>query len=215
MLSALLLANTLDILILSILARKFGISVRGISLGWGPTLYQHGIFKLKLIPLSACVQLKDSRQEDCLDTTDAFNHQAVWKQLVVNLLPLLIALCLGIILFGQQGYQSFYISFYQITTSTLAPFSTAQDYLDGFKVFASQHSILEVYGLVLIKSCAFNLLPLPGTRGWMAFLQLSSMGKPQVKWQDWISMRLSFISLLMLIVWLIIFIYWGYRYLFS
>jgi membrane-associated protease RseP (regulator of RpoE activity) len=214
-LSALLLINTLYILIVYKLAKSFGISIREINLGGGPTLHQDGIFRLKLIPSSASVTLKDSRLEDCTDTIDAFNHQSIWKQLAISLLPFLLILCLGLIVLGKQGFSAFYSSFYQVFWGALAPFSTAQDYLDSFLTFASQHSILEVYGLILIKASAYNFIPLPGLAGWLAIMQLTRMGNPEPKWQAWITKKLAFISILIWLSWLIAFIYWGYRYFFS
>lgn len=215
MLSALWLACILDIVALSILAKKFGVGILEENFGFGPVLHQSGLFKIRLILLGSSVKFKDSREENYADTADAYNHQAVWKQLTINLAPIFITLFLGLLLLEQQGLHTFYISFYQIIACTLAPFSTAQDYLDSFIVFAGQHSLLEVYGLILIKGSAFNLMPLPMLRGWLAIMQLSSMGTPQPKWQDRLNPKMAVVAVTLYLIWCIIFIYWGYRHFFS
>lgn len=206
---ALWLILILDTALTCLLAKIFSIKIREVTLGWGPTLHQSSIFKLKPLPSGVSVQLKDSREENCEDTTDAFNHQSIWKQLTVTLLPVLFTLCIGSVLFGKQAFQTFYITFYQIFSGILGPFSTAQDYLNSFITFSKRHPPLELYGLIFIKVSAFNLLPLPMERGWFAIMQLTSLGRPHVVWQYPLTQIAALIHILLGIIWLIAIIYWN------
>ena len=66
----------IHISVMAVCARAFGITVRGISYGVGPTLLTVGKVHLKLLPLAGNVMLKDTREETLYDDDrclDAYN----------------------------------------------------------------------------------------------------------------------------------------------
>ncbi|APA67431.1 site-2 protease family protein [Janthinobacterium sp. 1_2014MBL_MicDiv] len=195
-------------------ARLFGITVRSVSYGVGPTLLALGQVKIRLLPLAGSVVLKDTREEELYDDDpclDAYNFQPLWKQWLLPLggVAVLLALALGIL--GMQGWDSFMTAFTQIVEGALAPMGTAQELLGKGETFARTHSFAEVFALFAVKLCAFNLLPFAGLNGGQALLALLRGGKPSAAWEESVTKWLLLPGLAIVLAWLAAFGWYGWR----
>ena len=88
-------------------ARLFGITVRNISYGVGPTLLSWGKVHLKLLPLADNVALKDTREETMYDDDpcrDADNFQPLWEQVLLPLSGVTVLLALSLGIMGTSGW---------------------------------------------------------------------------------------------------------------
>ena len=214
----LLLCLTLFMLIhisvMAACARAFGITVRSISYGVGPTLLAVGKVHVKLLPLAGNVVLKDTREETLYDDDrclDAYNFQPRWKQVLLPLsgVTALLALSLGIL--GTVGWERFVAAFGQIIHGALAPLSTAQALLGDGESFARTHGFALVFALFSLKLCAFNLLPFAGLNGGQALLAIARGGKPYVAWEESVAKWLLLPGLAILLAWVAAFGWYGWQ----
>ena len=194
----------IHISVMAMCARAFGITVRSISYGVGPTLLTWGKIHVKLLPLAGNVVLKDTREETLYDDDpclDAYNFQPLWKQVLLPLsgVGVLLALSLGIM--GASGWDSFVAAFGQIIHGALAPLSTAQALLGNGESFARKHGFALVFALFSLKLCAFNLLPFAALNGGQALLAIARGGKPYVAWEETVAKWLLLPGLAILLAW--------------
>lgn len=204
----------IHISVMAVCARAFGITVRGISYGVGPTLLTVGKVHLKLLPLAGNVMLKDTREETLYDDDrclDAYNFQPLWKQVLLPLsgVGVLLALSLGIL--GASGWERFAAAFGQIIHGALAPLSTAQALLGDGESFARTHGFALVFALFSLKLCAFNLLPFAGLNGEQALLAIARGGKPYVAWEESVAKWLMLPGLAILLAWVAAFGWYGWK----
>lgn len=204
----------IHISVMAVCARAFGITVRGISYGVGPTLLTVGKVHLKLLPLAGNVMLKDTREETLYDDDrclDAYNFQPLWKQVLLPLsgVGVLLALSLGIL--GASGWERFAAAFGQIIHGALAPLSTAQALLGDGESFARTHGFALVFALFSLKLCAFNLLPFAGLNGGQALLAIARGGKPYVAWEESVAKWLMLPGLAILLAWVAAFGWYGWK----
>ena len=214
LLLCLILFMLIHISVMAICARAFGITVRSISYGVGPTLLAVGKVHLKLLPLAGNMLLKDTREETlyvddpCLD---AYNFQPLWKQVLLPLsgVSVLLALSLGIL--GAQGWQAFAAAFGQIIHGALAPLSTAQALLDAGESFARTHGFALVFAVLSLKLCAFNLLPFAGLNGGQALLAIARGGRAFVAWEEPLAKWMLLPGLAILLAWAAAFGWYGWQ----
>ncbi|MGK5065443.1 site-2 protease family protein [Janthinobacterium sp. LB3P112] len=200
--------------VMTICARLFGITVRSISYGAGPTLLSFGKVNIKLLPFFGNVVLKDTREEDIFDDDpcmDTYNNQPLWKQAQLPLsgVAVLLALSLGIL--GGQGWDSFSVAFRQIFAGALAPLSTAQALLGAGEAYARAHAYPLAFALFATKLCAFNLLPFAGLNGGQALLAIARGGKPYVAWEETAAKWLLLPGLAILLAWVAAFGWYGWQ----
>ena len=194
----------IHISVMAACARLFGITVRSISYGVGPTLLTWGKVHVKLLPLAGSLVLKDTREETLYDDDpclDAYNFQPLWKQLVLPLSGVAVLLALSLGIMGASGWNSFVAAFGQIFHGALAPLSTAQELLGEGETFARTHGFALVFALFSLKLCAFNLLPFAGLNGGQALLAIARCGKPYVAWEESVAKWLLLPGLTILLAW--------------
>jgi membrane-associated protease RseP (regulator of RpoE activity) len=190
---------------MAFLAHAFGITVRRVVYGVGPTLYANPLLQIKALPLSGHVKLKDSREEQLEphERGDAFDYQALWKQIFIPLAGSASLVVFAVVTLGAEGWASFLRSFEQIFTGALSPFGAAQLYLQAFASFASGHSFVAVVALVATKLAALNLLPFGALNGGQALMTLVRFGRPKMKFEDAVTRWGIFLTLLLLVAWLL------------
>lgn len=208
LLFCLVLFMVVHISVMAACARAFGISVRSISYGVGPTLLAVGKVQLKLLPLAGNVALKDTREETLYDDDpclDAYNFQPLWQQVALPLSGVAVLLALALAILGMQGWNSFTAAFGQIVHGALAPMGTAQELLGEGDAFARTHGFAAVFALLSLKLCAFNLLPFAGLNGGQALLAIARGGQPYVAWEESVAKWLLLPGLAILLAWLVAF----------
>ena len=194
----------IHISVMAMCARAFGITVRSISYGVGPTLLTWGKVLVKLLPLAGNVVLKDTREETLYDDDpclDAYNFQPLWKQVLLPLSGVGVLLTLSLGIMGASGWDSFVAAFGQIIHGALAPLSTAQEWLGDGESFARTHGFALVFALFSLKLCALNLLPFAGLNGGQALLAIARGGKPYVAWEETAAKWLLLPGLAILLAW--------------
>ena len=202
---AIVLFMVIHVSVMALCARTFGITIRRIAYGVGPTLLSIGKAQVKLLPFAGSVVLKDTREEDIDDDDrgqDIYNERPLWQQLAVLLSGVAVPLILALGLLGAQGWHSFTGAFAQIIAGALAPLSTAQQLLADGEAFAAAHGFVLVLALVSVKLCALNLLPFGGLNGGQALLALARGGKPYVAWEETVAKWLLLPGLAGTLAWL-------------
>jgi membrane-associated protease RseP (regulator of RpoE activity) len=195
-------------------ARLFGITVRSIRYGVGPTLLTWNKVHLKLLPLAGNVVLKDTREETLYDDDpclDAYNFQSLWKQVLLPLSGVAVLLALSLGIMGASGWEHFIAAFGQIVDGALAPLSRAQELLGQGETFARTHGFALVFALFSLKLCAFNLLPFAGLNGGQALLAIARGGKPYVTWEETAAKWLLLPGLAILLAWVAAFGWYGWQ----
>ena len=134
-------------------------------------------------------------------TADAFNHQLVWKQVLIPLTGVGSALLLSVLVLGANAWAGFASAFGQILEGAAAPLSVAQTNLHAFDQFAAQNSFALVLGLVATKLAAYNLLPFGGLNGGQALMNLVKWGRPHVRWEEPVGRWLLVPTLVLFINW--------------
>lgn len=214
LLSCLALFTFLHISVMAACARAFGITVRSVSYGVGPTLLAMGKVQLKLLPLAGNVVLKDTREETLYDDDpcrDAYNFQPLWKQVLLPLSGVAVLLALALGMLGPTGWHSLTAAFGQIVHGALAPLSTAQDLLAEAETFARTQGFALVFALLSLKLCAFNLLPFAGLNGGQALLAMARGGRPYVAWEAAVTTWLMLPGLAIMLAWLLAFGWYGWK----
>lgn len=214
LLLCLVLFMFLHISVMAACARAFGITVRQVSYGVGPTMLAVGKIHVRLLPLAGNVALKDTREETLYDDdpcVDAYNFQPLWKQVALLLSGVAVLLAIALGMAGAPGWGSFTTAFGQIVQGALAPLSTAQELLGKGEAFARTHGFASVFALFTVKLCAFNLLPFAGLNGGQALLAIIRGGKPYVAWEEPLAKWLLLPGLAILLAWLVAVGWYGWR----
>lgn len=202
---ATLLFMLIHVSVMALCARAFGITIRRIAYGVGPTLFSIGKAQLRLLPFAGSLVLKDTREEEIYDDdhgNDIYNERPLWQQLAVLLSGLTVPLILALGLLGAPGWHSFTDAFAQILAGALAPLNTAQLLLADGDAFARTHGFMQVAALVSVKLCALNLLPFGGLTGGQALLAIARGGKPYAAWEETVAKWLLLPGLAVLLAWL-------------
>ncbi|MGK5013049.1 site-2 protease family protein [Janthinobacterium sp. MDB2-8] len=214
LLLCLILFMLIHISVMAVCALAFGITVRSISYGVGPTLLTWGKVHVKLLPLAGNVVLKDTREETLYDDDlcrDAYNFQPLWKQVLLPLSGVAVLLALAFVILGAPGCEHFVAAFGQIFHGALAPLSAAQELLGEGETFARTHGLTLVFALITLKLCAFNVLPFAGLNGGQALLAIARGGKPYVAWEETVAKWLLLPGLAILLAWVVAFGGYGWK----
>jgi membrane-associated protease RseP (regulator of RpoE activity) len=190
---------------MALLAKAFGIAIRRVSYGLGPTLYSTAVLQIKALPLSGHVKFKDSREEslEVDDRADAFNHQPIWKQVVIPLAgnACLVLFAVGVL--GSEGWASFVRGFFQVFEGALSPLGAGQSNLESFQRFVSDRSLVAVFALVASKLAAVNLLPFGAFNGGQMLMTVVRFGRPELSAEQAITRFGILLTLILLIGWLL------------
>jgi len=204
----------LHISVMAACARLFGITLRSISYGVGPTLLTWGKVHLKLLPLAGNLVLKDTREETLYDDDpclDAYNFQPLWKQVLLPLSGVTVLLALSLGIMGVSGWERFIAAFGHIVTGALAPLSRAQELLGEGEMFSRTHGFALVFALFSLKLCAFNLLPFAGLNGGQVLLAIARGGQPYVAWEETAAKWLLLPGLAIFLAWVMAFGWHGWQ----
>ncbi|SEF32544.1 site-2 protease family protein [Variovorax sp. NFACC27] len=160
------------------LGRWWGITVRAVSLGFGPRLLSLGIFHLHAVPLGGNVRFKDTQEEgvpfdkpaDYFD--DAFDHKPRTVQVLIPLAGVAALIVVALVLRQGAAVPSVVHGFAQFLMGALDPLTTGRQLVSGATAFAGQHAFLPLLGMLAAKLAAVNLLPVPSLNGGQALLTL-------------------------------------------
>lgn len=100
--------QTIYALIIAPLARRLGIVVEQVEIGWGPTLYSHQraneVWKWKLIPITASVKLRTSKEANSWQVRNllpgSYEAASAGRRLVMHAAAPLAQIILGLALLG-------------------------------------------------------------------------------------------------------------------
>lgn len=209
----LLLAITISIVIhTSVMAAclsLFGVKIKEISFGVGPTLVKLGVFKFQPIPISGFVKALDSRDKDFTneEKTLAFNHKPVWMQVFTPLSGNVAILLITYFIAGEYAIAEFLLGFKQIVLGAIHPFSVAQDIIEKAKLYLDHNNLINIIVITLTKYAAFNLLPLSMLNGGSSIVSILKMGKPVVSWEDSFAKISMVVLLFILVSWIVSIVY--------
>ena len=167
LLSAVVLCVLLHMLVIALCGAAFGVTVREISLGLGPTAFRIGRFTFRALPFGGSVRFKDSREEalDASDMHGTLDGRPLLVQIVIGLSGCLALLALAIVALQAEGVRAFLNGFVEIVTGAWSPMGKAQALLAQAQQRLAGAPFVVVLGLVAAKLAAFNLLPLPAANG--------------------------------------------------
>ncbi len=167
LLSSVVLCVLLHMFVIALCGAAFGVTVREISLGLGPTAFRIGLFTFRALPFGGAVRFKDSREEvlDASEMHGALDGRALLVQIVIGLSGCMALLALAVVALQAEGVQAFLNGFVEIVTGALSPMGNAQALLAQAQQRLAGAPFVAVLGLVAAKLAAFNLLPLPAANG--------------------------------------------------
>ncbi|MFN9472263.1 site-2 protease family protein [Acidovorax sp.] len=215
-LTAIALAVAIHLTAMAACALAMGIRVRSLLFGVGPVWLRLGPVHLRALPVAGNVVLKDSRvvgddgDGEVLDPagfSDAFNHQPLWKQVLLPLAGLAALVAMGVGILGAEGWAAFLRGFMQVVLGAVSPLDQAQVYLRSVQVFVGNHGFVATLGLVCAKLGALNLLPLATFNGGQALVNMVKRGRPEVAWEQAWGQWSLWCSLLLLGAWVVAFGY--------
>lgn len=163
----------------------FGVAVKEVSYGVGPTLLNIGKFKFQPIPVSGYVKALDSREDELEEDEKlkALNHQSTLTQVFVPISGCILVLLLSYLVIGSVAIDSFISAFKEIVLGALNPLSVGQELIQRSHEFIQQNSLITVIAVIQTKLVAFNLLPLTILNGGQAVVNLIKMGRPTASWE--------------------------------
>jgi membrane-associated protease RseP (regulator of RpoE activity) len=144
-----------------------GVTLRVFSLGFGPTVFRAGRFRVGLVPLGGYVNLLDSRREEVPpdEMQTALDGKSTLEQLLVVLSGCVALLVIGCAVAGEAAVRAFLSFPGQFFAGALSPLREAQPLLAASSAFISEAPALRLFGVVAAKLAALNLLPLPMLNG--------------------------------------------------
>lgn len=180
-------------------ARIWRIPVRKIAIGDVPLL-RRDEFELGVFPATGHVRMADSRDGEPA-SVHTFDRQPRLVRALVMLAGPLALLTAGSLILAEHAMASLLHGFSQILSGALQPRTVGADLVVRLLEQLGSSSALFALGSFLIKSAAFNLLPIPIMGGGAALYEL--LGPPpaspaDLRWRQ----RLQKISL-----WLILPVY--------
>jgi membrane-associated protease RseP (regulator of RpoE activity) len=166
-LSSVILCVLIHVFAIALCATAFGVVIREVSVGLGPTAFNIGRLTFRAVPFGGSVRFKDSREEalEASDMRGALDGRSVLAQIVIGLSGCIALLLLAVICLQAEGVRAFFDGFGQIVIGALSPLGKAQELLAQAQQRLVGLSFLAVLGLVAAKLAAFNLMPLPGANG--------------------------------------------------
>ncbi|WP_444944598.1 site-2 protease family protein [Microbulbifer sp. ZKSA006] len=163
----------------------FGVKIKELSYGVGPTLLSIDKLKIQPIPISGYVRTLDSR-EDTLNEEEkryTLDGQPLGVQVFLPLSGCIVVFFISYLFLGRDSLNLFVSAFQEIILGGLNPLSTGQDLIQRSRDFIQQSSLISIIATVQIKLVAFNLLPLTVLNGGQAIVNLIKMGKPEASWE--------------------------------
>ena len=163
----LILCLCIHLLSIAAAGSLMGVTVRELSLGFGPTVFKTGRFKLGLIPTGGYVRFKDSREEDIppQEMGTALDGQSTWRQLLITLSGCAVLLALSAATLGISAAQASWAGARDFLQGGLSPAGQAQRLLLDAAAFVASASSVSLFGVVAAKLAAINLLPFPALNG--------------------------------------------------
>ena len=195
---------------MAVAMKLFGVKIKEVSYGAGPTLYRMGSLKFQPLPISGYVKPLDSRVDEVTEEEKpyAFNHQPVAIQVLAPLSGCIVVFVISYLVLGGVAVNSFLSAFQQIVVGALHPFSAGQEFIQKTLDFVQGSSLIVIVAVVQTKVVAFNLLPLPLLNGGQAIVNLLKMGRPDSRWEIIAANFSMFLLLILLIGWLLSVIYY-------
>jgi Peptidase family M50 len=207
--AAIALLAALHTTVMAMLARLLGITVREVSLGFGPTLLSMGIFRLRALPLGGAVMLKntltDIKPDDAAPdwADDAFDTQPRAVRVLLPLSGIAALIAVAFALRPDVAWSSLVNGFAQIVTGGLSALSTAQHLLGGATQVASL-GFAPLLGMLAAKFAALNLLPLPTMGGGQALLTLlDPCPRDQPRWKELLMQWSAWLAIALGAAWIV------------
>lgn len=208
-LAAIALLVSIHILAIAAVGHRLGVSVRTVSLGFGPLLWSRGVFQLRALPLGGSVQFKDTRETgepfdapaDYFD--DAFNHQPRKAQILITLAGVAALAVVALVLRQGAAVPSMAHAFTQYFEGATDPLSTGRQLIGGAHAFAVQQAFLPLVGMLAAKMAVLNLLPLPAMNGGQVLLTLMTKDLRETPaWQHKLAIAGVCVTLALAAAWL-------------
>ncbi|GAA5172825.1 site-2 protease family protein [Viridibacterium curvum] len=144
-----------------------GVSVQQFSLGFGPTLFTRGRFRLGLIPSGGSVTFLDTTSTE---VPDSEKHRALDQQPLIKKLAICLSGCvalagLSVTLGGSAAFDEMAATPYQFASGALSPFDQAKSLISAASAFISSAGFLALLSVVAAKNCALNAMPLTALNG--------------------------------------------------
>ncbi|MGF1867558.1 site-2 protease family protein [Enterovibrio norvegicus] len=164
--------TSIHILTMAFVAERYGIEVRKIIIGLGPTLFKYRKIEIRCLPLTGMVKLLDSRVDD-IDTeqrSKAFDHQSRWVRASIILSGSFVLVAISFLLSGVQAFASLVSGFEQFLFSGVPGLSAL--YYEQIQAVLVNETPMQVFSLVAIKLAAINLFPFTFMNGGAALIEL-------------------------------------------
>ena len=153
-------------------SRLARVPVKLVSLGVGPALITTPGFVLRLLPLSAFVRMRDTRDGDSPDTGNTYDRQPRAARVLIMLAGPLALLLTAVAMRGADGWRSFKHAFDQIFMGAFSPHDLGPRLVNGLLDLNEQQGWWVAVAAVLAKVAAFNCLPFPTCGGGAALVEL-------------------------------------------
>jgi membrane-associated protease RseP (regulator of RpoE activity) len=167
--------TAIHVLAFEVAARALGVGVLEVSIGTGPTLFQHGYRRLRLIPITGYTKLFDSTETRALDERLCYDHQPVWKRVTIVLAGPVALVLVSVVIgwfTGRSGLHDVLAGTRQLIEGALHPLSVGSSYVEAAHQVARVGGVLALAGLLAAMVAAFNLLPIPLLNGGQAIVEL-------------------------------------------
>ncbi len=185
---AVVLCVLLHVSAMALAGVALGVTLREVSIGFGPTILRIGRLKIRMLPIAGSVRFKDSREEvseewdadadgedlysepdevrlDQVSLDGALDQRSPMTQISIGLAGCAALVVLACVIWQVDGIHAVIDGFSQIVTGAISPFDTAQVLIADAQQVLAGMPFLGVLGLVAAKFAAFNLLPLPAANG--------------------------------------------------
>ncbi|WP_187395167.1 site-2 protease family protein [Pigmentiphaga aceris] len=204
LLSAVVLCVLLHTFVIALCAAAFGIKVREVSIGLGPTAFSIGRLTLRALSFGSSVRFKDSREEelDESDMHDAFDGRSALVQMLIGLSGCIALVALSAAIWQSEAIRLVLDGFVQILWGAASPRVKAQAFLAQAEQVLAGLPFLAVLGLVAAKLAAFNLLPLPAANGGFVLATLGRVFGIAQQWPEKLTSGLLLVYFAIALSWL-------------
>ncbi|MBE1275504.1 site-2 protease family protein [Enterovibrio baiacu] len=190
--------TSIHILTMAFVAERYGVEVRKIIIGLGPTLFKYRKIEIRCLPFTGMVKLLDSRVDE-IDTeqmSKAFDHQSRWVRASIILSGSFVLVAISLLLSGVQAFASLASGFEQFLFSGVPGLSAL--YYEQIKAVLVNEAPMQVFSLVAIKLAAINLFPFTFMNGGAALIELFGIPEKIASFLHRIS---SAVFILMMVGW--------------
>jgi hypothetical protein len=181
---AVLACVAIHLLAIAAAGQMVGVTIRELSLGFGPAVFRSGVFRLGAIPLGGYVRFRDSSQESvpAHEAETAFDGRSTAEQVFIAAAGCMVLLFVALATPGVDGLQAFLGGFRQAIAGAISPLGEAQVLLRDAASFARGASFTVLLGEVAAKVTAINLLPLPAMNGGLVIAVVARRHLAGGKW---------------------------------